>query len=40
MDAYLAALLAEAEILREREPEEAERPEVVRQRTRGRGRSI
>ena len=39
-DAYLAALLAEAEILREREPEEAERPEVVRQRARGRGRSI
>jgi ATP-dependent exoDNAse (exonuclease V) alpha subunit len=40
MDAYLAALLAEAEVLREREPEEAERPEVVRQRARGRGRTM
>jgi hypothetical protein len=38
MDAYLAALLAEAEILRERE--EVERPAVVRQRRAGRGRTM
>jgi hypothetical protein len=39
-DAYLAALLAEAEILRGREEEEIERPVVVQQRRTGRGRTM